>query len=173
VGTRDRAGAFPRLLGADGSVGCAPALVSFEAVGGTEALNEGGGDSYLGTVRELLNLVRSRMSIPERLEQTAQRAITRARETALGAIKDGRESTAAQHSARGVLPSGAFYGAVSRLTNEHFREYAAAVIRELIGIVKDVYGAVPPELIPWIREKFKESVETPAKRWAGDMREGK
>jgi hypothetical protein len=61
---------------------------------------------------------------------------------------------------------------VSRLTLEQFRKYASTVTSELIGIVKEVYGAVPAELIPWIREQFRVWVEDGARRWAGEM-EGK
>jgi len=111
------------------------------------------------------------MAIPEKLEHTAQRAITRARENAAIAIRDGRADLAEQYSARGMM-GGPFYGAVARLTIEQFRKYASTVASELIGLVKEVYGTVPAELLLWIRDKLREWVEDGARRWAGEI-EGK
>lgn len=111
------------------------------------------------------------MAIPEKLEHTAKRAMTRAREKAAITIRDGRADLAEEYSARGIM-GGPFYGAVSRLTIEQFRNYASTVSSELIGLAKEVYGTVPAELLPWIRERFREWVEDGARKWVGEL-EGK
>ncbi len=95
----------------------------------------------------------------QQLEQNVARIIVRAREEA---ARDAARLTGeknADFAHRGVLNSGFAIAAVEDIASNSFAQWVPRALADVLAQLRQVYGEVPAEGIPWIRGHFLEIIE--------------
>jgi hypothetical protein len=103
---------------------------------------------------------------PAKLQEVIQSGIMGRLEKVRAAEREQREIVSADLARRnlGKSPSGA--DMLLKALQPEFDAYANGVVDDMLSRVKEVYGRIPPEAIPWLRRTFEERVVAAAPRLA-------
>src|SRR5262249_31716579 len=100
----------------------------------------------------------SRNPDPE-FERLVTVTITHRREAMAERQQYEKQKLDANLASRGVLNSGMRLSGHYKIDSDAFDEFAQGTIDDVLGLFRDVYGQIPIEAAPWIREKLTESFE--------------
>lgn len=80
---------------------------------------------------------------------------------ALG-MRDQQKALDAKLASRGTLMSGGRIAGYREVASSAFDEFAQGIIDDVLGLFRNIYGDVPVEAAPWIKQKLSETLDARA-----------
>jgi len=108
---------------------------------------------------------------PEKFKALMTSSIVGRLEAFRSCERDARRRVDADLSSRGLGRSGMAATALLEALRPDFERYAQGVVDDLLGHVRELYGTIPSESGPWIRETFEKRVTELAPRIAATIAE--
>jgi TIR domain-containing protein len=93
------------------------------------------------------------------IDAAVSRLIVRAREGAIGWAAEERDRLTSDLSRRGLLQSGAFLMGKEKLASQELERVGRAAISDVLQFFTQVFGAVPVESMPWIRDTLGSFID--------------
>src|SRR5437868_4168672 len=104
----------------------------------------------------------------QKFETAVSRLIARARETAHEWAQQQLQVILADFGGRGLLQSGGVLAAKEQLSADELQRVGDALISDVLKLFTDVYGTIPVEAMPWIRETMGGFVQRLADTFADE-----
>jgi hypothetical protein len=95
----------------------------------------------------------------EQLAQNITRIVVRAREEGLRDAQAKEAAAMADFARRGVLNSGFALASAEDIAAESFDSWIRRAITDVLTYLQRVYGYVPQDAVPWIRDMFNEWID--------------
>ncbi len=92
------------------------------------------------------------------LEQLVITAVSGRREVMAREISQKGIALAEALSARGLGRSGAAIVGSAKISDDAYETFAFGIIEDVFGLFRSIYGEIPVEAAPWLKEKLLESI---------------